>query len=104
MEIFWGCVLEVIIFISPKFEHLWICFDSSIVKISKGCVLVNALDSVSGQHRLNRRLGFKVVGSTGAYKVWLIGFLACLLNAPVLQSSLASDQPVLLVCVLFWLV
>ena len=57
MEIFWGCVLEVIIFISPKFEHLWICFDPSIVKISKGCVLVNALDSVSGQHRLNRRLG-----------------------------------------------
>ena len=69
MEIFWGCVLEVIIFISPKFEHLWICFDSSIVKISKGCVLVNALDSVSGQHRLtdtwvqSRRINRCIQGS-----------------------------------------
>jgi len=49
-------------------------------------------------------LGFKVVGSTGAYKVLLLGFLTFLLNAPVLQSSLASDRPVLLLCVLFWVV
>ena len=43
-------------------------------------------------------LGFKVVGSTDAYKVRLLGFLELLLNAPVLHSSLASDQPVLAVC------
>jgi len=29
-------------------------------------------------------LGFKIVGATGAYKVRLLGFLAFLLNAPVL--------------------
>ena len=35
IEIFWGCVLEVIIFVSPKFELLWTLFDRPIVKFFK---------------------------------------------------------------------
>ena len=75
-----------------------------IVKFFPGRGLENASGLCFSTAPVEPLLEFKVVGSTGAYKVWLIGFLACLLNAPVLQSSLASDQPVLLVCVLFWLV
>jgi len=32
VEIFWECVLEVIIFLSPKFELLWTCFDRSFIE------------------------------------------------------------------------
>jgi len=39
VEIFWGCVLEVIIIISPNFEPLWTRFDPQIIEFSKVCGL-----------------------------------------------------------------
>jgi len=35
VEIFWGCVLKVIIIISPNFEPLWTRFDPQIIEFSK---------------------------------------------------------------------
>jgi len=42
-EIFWGCVLEIIIIISPNFEPLWTRFDPQIIEFSKVRGLENPL-------------------------------------------------------------
>jgi len=45
------------VIVPANFGELSTCFGPSIVEISNGRRLENALDSVSGQHGLNRRLG-----------------------------------------------
>jgi len=80
VEIFWGCVLEVIIFISPKFELFWTWFDRPIVKffkdrgLEKPCsaragffVIAGWTDDHILLRRINRWVKFSRVGVFGIF-------------------------------------
>ena len=77
IEIFWGCVLEVIIFISPKFELLWTWFDHPIIKFfqrsrAEKPVLLGQDFSLSP---VEPTLAFFYIGSTGDTEpvlLWLL--------------------------------
>ena len=69
VEIFWGCVLEVIIIISPNFEPLWTRFDPQIIEFSKVRRLEKLCSARAGFLLLSSvepKLVFFCVGSTDA--------------------------------------
>jgi len=103
VEIFWGCVLEVIIFISPKFELLWTSFDRKIIKFSEERGLEKRLWTRTEffPAPVEPTSTFFCVGSTGEWSFLVLGFLGFSVVAPVHQTLHAPDQPVLLLNSLF---
>ena len=66
-----------------KFGEIWTRFDPRIIEFFGRTQAGKRLWTLFSTAPVEQTLEFKVVGSTGDYKVRLLGFLAYLLVAPV---------------------